>query len=167
MIGVIANPSEHVVVQEFFELFKTPWELYRSERQYEVLIGCGNVTLPECLPKLLVLYGSQKLPLDAEHEIKLTSGQKEGRILTYEGMQVPLYGSSITFGERGGGHKGEEESQQRAMYLDRLEGSNLARIGYDLFGEIRTLPTAGQPAANAAIPTFEVHIAVFRELTLS
>ncbi len=24
MIGVIANPSEHAVVHEFFELFKTP-----------------------------------------------------------------------------------------------------------------------------------------------
>ena len=166
MIGVIANPSEHVVVQEFFELFKTPWEFYRSERQYEILIGCGSVTLPERLPKLLVLYGSQKLPLDAEHEIKITFGQKEGRILTYEGMQIPIYGSSITFGERGNGYEREEDSHQRAMYLDRSQGSNLARIGYDLFGEIRTLLTAGQPAGNAGIPTLELHIALLRNLIL-
>ena len=30
MIGVIADPAEHDVVREFFELFKTPWEFYRS-----------------------------------------------------------------------------------------------------------------------------------------
>ncbi len=167
MIGVIANPAEHAVVQEFFELFKTPWEFCRSERQYEVLIDCGSVALPECLPKLLVLYGSQKLPLDVEREIKITSGQKEGRILSYEGMQVPIYGSSITFRERGNGYKGEEDSPQRAMYLDRLQGSNLARIGYDLFGEIRALLTTGQPPVNAGIPTLELHIALLRNLILA
>ena len=31
MIGVIANPADHDVVCEFFELFKTPWEFYRGE----------------------------------------------------------------------------------------------------------------------------------------
>ena len=30
MIGVIADPAEHNVVREFFELFKTPWEFYRA-----------------------------------------------------------------------------------------------------------------------------------------
>jgi peptidoglycan/xylan/chitin deacetylase (PgdA/CDA1 family) len=167
MIGVIANPPEHAVVQEFFELFKTPWEFYRSERHYEVLIGCGDVTLPERLPKLLVLYGSQKLPIDAEHEIRLSSGQKEGRILSYDGMRIPIYGSSITFREGSNGHKGEEDSHQRETYLSRLQGSNLARIGYDLFGEIRTLLTTGQPAANAGIPTLELHIALLRNLILA
>jgi hypothetical protein len=33
MIGIIANPTEHSVVREFFELFKTPWEFYRSDRK--------------------------------------------------------------------------------------------------------------------------------------
>lgn len=167
MIGVIANPSEHAVVQEFFELFKTPWEFYRSGRQYEVLVISGNLTPPECLPKLLVLYGSQKLPSDVGPEIKSASGQEEGRILTYQGMHIPIYGSSITFGERGNGYKGEEDCHQRAMFVDRLQESNLARIGYDLFSEIRTLLTTGQPAVNAGIPTLELHIALLRNLILA
>ena len=40
----------------------------------------------------------------------------------------------------------------------------LARIGYDLFSEVRTLLTLGQPPANAGIPTLEVHIAFLRDL---
>ena len=40
----------------------------------------------------------------------------------------------------------------------------LARIGYDLFGEVRTLLTVGQPPENASIPTLELHIALLRDL---
>jgi peptidoglycan/xylan/chitin deacetylase (PgdA/CDA1 family) len=41
------------------------------------------------------------------------------------------------------------------------------RIGYDLFGEIHTLLTVGQPAANAAIPALDLHIALLRDLIVS
>jgi hypothetical protein len=42
MIGVIANPSEHDGVREFFELFKTPWDLWRDDREYDVLLCVGD-----------------------------------------------------------------------------------------------------------------------------
>ena len=42
MIGVIADPAEHDVVREFFELFKTPWEFYRGDGQYDVLLCAGD-----------------------------------------------------------------------------------------------------------------------------
>ncbi len=40
----------------------------------------------------------------------------------------------------------------------------LARIGYDLFGEVRTLLTVGQPPVNASVPALELHIALLRDL---
>ena len=40
----------------------------------------------------------------------------------------------------------------------------LARIGYDLFGEVRRLLTVGQPSANASMPALELHIAFLRNL---
>ena len=49
-------------------------------------------------------------------------------------------------------------------YLDRSGERVLARIGYDLFGEVRTLLTVGQPAANANMPALELHIAFLRDL---
>ena len=39
MIGVIANDSEHAAIAELFDLFKTPWEFYRDERTYDVVLS--------------------------------------------------------------------------------------------------------------------------------
>jgi hypothetical protein len=44
MIAVIADPREHVVVREFFELFKTPWEFYSEDRTYDVVLCVGDVS---------------------------------------------------------------------------------------------------------------------------
>ena len=38
------------------------------------------------------------------------------------------------------------------------------RIGYDIFDEVRTLLTAGQPQANAQLPTLDLHIALLRDM---
>ena len=40
------------------------------------------------------------------------------------------------------------------------------RIGYDLFGEVRTLLENGQPATQASVPTLDLHIALLRRLLL-
>ena len=39
MIGVIPNPNETAVVEEFFQLFKTPWEFHRQGRIYDVVVA--------------------------------------------------------------------------------------------------------------------------------
>jgi hypothetical protein len=43
MIGIIANPSEHAMVCEFFELFKTPWEFYRPDRRSSCCVASLDV----------------------------------------------------------------------------------------------------------------------------
>ncbi len=55
MIGVLADPSENDVVCEFFELFKTPWEFYRSDRKYDVVLCSGKKTFSGPA-KLVVSY---------------------------------------------------------------------------------------------------------------
>jgi hypothetical protein len=167
MIGVIANPSEHSVIREFFELFKTPWEFYRSERQYEVLICSGDAKLPERLGKLVVIYAGQKLPFDTEHQVQITLEQKETRRLSYGSSQIPIYGRSITFLERGTGELRDEYSGQSVMQVEQWKGRTLARVGYDLFGEVRALLTVGQPTVNAGIPALDLHIAVLRDLIIA
>ena len=42
MIGVIAKAGQVGVVEEFFELFKTPWELYRPGQVYDVIIATAD-----------------------------------------------------------------------------------------------------------------------------
>ncbi len=164
MIGVIANPSEHAVVREFFELFKTPWEFYRSDRQYDVLLCAGDCALPEHHAKLAIIYAGQGLPSDAEDGIQIASQRKDPCILSYRGSRIPIYGSSIAFGENAAGDLRDESSHQPATYVHQSNGRVLARIGYDLFREVRTLLTVGQPAVNASLPAMELHIAVLRDL---
>ncbi len=167
MIGVIANPSEHAVVAEFFELFKTPWEFYRSDRDYEVVLSAADCGFDESRAKLVLLYAGQKIAFDVIGKIQLASEGTNVRILSYKGTRIPIYGNSVTFQEKGNDLLVDQESQQPAINLIPSQGKVVARIGYDLFGEVRALLTVGQPAANAGIPTLELHIALLRDLIVS
>ena len=121
MIGLIANPIEHGVAREFFELFKTPWEFYRSDRRYEVLLCTGDGHFDDGTAKLVVLYSSHELPFDAEEKIEGAS-RRGDRMLSYNGARIPIYGDSITFREKGAGLLVDEESQQTAMHQHRFAG---------------------------------------------
>ncbi len=163
MIGIIANPSEHTVVREFFELFKTPWEFYRSNRQYEVLLCAGDGNFDENTANLILVYAGQKLPFDAEEKIEIASQERNARMLSYKGARIAIYGDSLTFGD-GAAVLVDEESREPGIYHHQSRGRAVVRIGYDLFGEVRALLTAGQPAANAGVPALELHIALLRDL---
>ena len=163
MTGVIADPSEQDVVREFFELFKTPWEFYRSGRHYEVVLCAGDGHFDESA-KLVLYYAGRKTHFDGAQKIQTGWQRKHTCILLYRGHRIPIYGDSVTFPEKGSGLLGDEASRECVAYLDRSGERVLARIGYDLFGEVRALLTVGQPPANANIPTLELHIAFLRDL---
>jgi hypothetical protein len=164
MIGVLASNAEHPVIREFFELFKTPWEFYRSGAQYEVLI-CTGLWLPDNSAKLVLVYGAGQKPFDQQKGIELHS-QRANTVLSYKGSRIPIYGSCITF-ERTALQTLLHESTQRPAALEiSSNGQKLVRIGFDLFQEIRHLLTRGQPVAQARIPALELHITVVRDLIL-
>jgi hypothetical protein len=164
MIGVIANPAEHSVVCEFFELFKTPWEFYRSDRQYEVLLCAADSNFNKSTAKLVLIYAGQKLPFDAEQKIKIASQRRNTSVLSYHGTRIPIYGDSVTFQEEGVSLVVDQESQLPAIHLRQSGGRVIARIGYNLFGEVGALLRAGQPASNAGTPALDLHIALLRDL---
>jgi hypothetical protein len=164
MIGVIANPREHNVVREFFELFKTPWEFYRTDRCYEVVLCAGDNKLDGTNAKLVLVYAGTKTSGDAEEKIYIDSQCKDSRILLYKGNRIPIYGDSITFRGKENGILTEEGTQHAAACVRQSSGRVLVRIGYDLFHEIHALLTVGQPPANASLPALELHIALLRDL---
>ena len=61
MIAVVANQSDHDAVQEFFELFKTPWRFYEDGCGHDVLL-CAQGELPASSARLVVLCGSNLGP---------------------------------------------------------------------------------------------------------
>src|SRR5881628_3650602 len=165
MIGVIANPDEHHIVREFFELFKTPWEFCRSGQQYDVLLCAGPGNACGATAKLVVIYAGEKTPSDDEARMEINA-QRPNAILSYGGSRFPIYGRSLTFRADGIGLSTDEDPQQSAAYVVHASGSVLVRVGYDLFREVRALLTAGQPPSNASTATLEMHIALLRDLII-
>jgi len=163
MIGVIADPSEQDVVREFFELFKTPWEFYRRDVRYEVLLCTGDGQF-DGTTKLVLFYAGRKTHCDYEQRIQTSCQRKHTCILSYQGNRIPIYGDTVTFPENGMGLLVDEDSRLCAAFLSPARERVVARIGYDLFREIRMLLTVGQPSANAAMPALELHIAFLRHL---
>lgn len=161
MIGVIANTSDYLAVQELFQLFKTPWEFYQPERHYEVLIVSEGGNLPSAPVKLLINYSSSKTLFDVQGVI---GPQQKGRNLLYKGRRIPIYGDSITFRNEQIAFLEEERSHSSVGYQGLLNSATYIRVGYDLFREIKVLLTIGQPPENADIPTLEMHIALLRDV---
>jgi hypothetical protein len=166
MIGVIANPSEGPVVREFFELFKTPWEFYRVDGHYDVLLCSGDASFDRQSAKLILIYAGEKLEFDAEEQIEVTNRKSTG-MLFYRGVQLPIYQNSMTFAERGTAVLVDDKERPAAIHIHRAWNSVVKRIGYSLFSEIATLLTDGQPADCAAIPTLDLHIAFLRDMIVS
>src|SRR5215467_9432089 len=165
MIGVIADPADQDVVREFFELFKTPWEFYRENRGYEVVLCAGDSEL-HGTGSVILCYSSKETSLDSAETVSLAPCKRDFCMLSYQGKRIPIYGESITFKRRDGGFLTDEGSGESAAYLQQFEGRVLARVGYDLFREVRTLLKTGQPATNASIPTLERHITLPRDLII-
>jgi hypothetical protein len=163
MIGVIANPADKAVIQEFFELFKTPWELYESTRKYDVVLCAIDPYFLEVSAKLVVIYAGKRVTGD----VQVGSRARGTHFVSYNGSRIPIYGDSITLSKHGRAVLVDERTREPVGTIRECRGSVVARLGYDLFSEIRTLLTAGQPAANAGIPTLELHIAVLRDLILA
>ena len=72
MIGVRVQESEQLAATEFFELFKTPWELYREGVAYEVVVCSGE---PPPVKSLRLSYCSA--PLRGDTIQRTLNGQPE------------------------------------------------------------------------------------------
>src|SRR5437764_14644779 len=91
MIGVIADPSEHAVISEFFELFKTPWEFYQSHKRYDVLL-CACDGQIAATAKLVLIYAGKRIHVDHEYEIETGVQRRSTCIISHQGIRIPIYG---------------------------------------------------------------------------
>jgi peptidoglycan/xylan/chitin deacetylase (PgdA/CDA1 family) len=166
MIGVVARSIDHAVISEFFELFKTPWEIYRSDREYEVVLDAGDEIATRYNAKLMVVYGGRELSCDPGVKEHSAGRSHRSRTLSYKGMEVPIYGENISFSHQQDGFLRDVKSQETVGFTDESSGRIWARLGYDLFQEVKMLLTVGQPSCNAACPALEIHICILRDLII-
>jgi hypothetical protein len=152
VIGVIARPEDERVVTEFFELFKTPWEMHQPGRRYQVVLCCGEAKLQDIAADVLLLYAGDKTGFDSGNKIRIQARQKQP-VFSHAGNLLPIYGYGVTF-----------QGTEFIQYGDPVQNAKFVRVGYDLFREVRFLLTEGQPKENAAYPTLDLHIAILRDL---
>jgi hypothetical protein len=165
VIGVIVKAGQTAAVEEFFELFKTPWEFYRPGRTYDVVVTTVD-EIPDVEARLLVVYGAGVKARDGRDGIVARS-RRQGESLSYRGSQLPIYDEIVTFEVPAGAVScvaaGDEAAGLRISKADLI----VMRVGYDLFREVELLLSAGQPPEQASVPTLDLHIMMLREWILS
>jgi hypothetical protein len=162
MIGVVIHSTERDVAEEFFELFKTPWEFYRSGQYYDVVI-CTQGQCRDATAKLVLLYSADATVFDKESGMAVRFCPGEAT-LCYDGACLPLYGKAVLFSDNPFFALKEEATQAPMAFLSRSVKGEVLRIGYDLFREVRLLLTKGQPSVKAGTAVLELHIALLRDL---
>jgi hypothetical protein len=164
VIGVAAKVDEVPIVEEFFELFKTPWEFHRPGRQYDVVIAtCDEI--PEVRATLLIVYGSVTKSIDARHGISAFLRCRGGS-LKHQKSFLPIYGDFLKFAETSASVACVTADPDTAGLRIRSVDGEVLRLGYDLFQEVRFLLSEGQPIENAHIPTLDIHITMLRDWIL-
>ncbi len=165
MIGVIAKKYETEIVKEFFELFKTPWEFYKDNCSYDVILTTGE-NIEKINAKLLIIYGSEKIRFDCENTIEIKF-QKNNSVLECNEGCLPIHGKSITFGATKKSLIRVKGTAETVGIEVNSNDKKIIRIGYDLFQEINFLLSSGQQSEHANIPTLEIHISMLRNWILN
>ena len=152
------------VVEEFFQLFKTPWEFHRPGGVYSAVIAtCGDVS--NVSAKLLVLYGAEVKSIDARVGI-VRGGPPQTDCLSGCDTLVPIYGEACTFTGAGNGRSCVMAGTEVVGVKAIASGSTIIRLGYDLFEEVGLLLSKAQPLEHAAVPTLDTHIDMLRRWIL-
>jgi hypothetical protein len=164
MIGVVSKSTEIAAVEEFFQLFKTPWEFFREDRSYDVLLVSTD-QVPRTDARAILVYGSDIKSSDRGANIKAHSIH-HGATLDAWGAQLPIYGELLGFEGGGTGVLRTCATSELAGVRLNSSGVTVHRFGYDLFAEVAFLLAAGQPVEHAQIPALELHIAIMRNSIL-
>jgi hypothetical protein len=160
VIGVFAKPGQQAVVEEFFELFKTPWEFYTCGHRYDVVLTTAP-EVPDSDTKLLLVFGSEPRPDDERGGL---TRKHLGGSLRHRNTIVPIY-QALLINADGESVLGADllGSGHAAIHAGSTAKRTI-RLGYDLFDEVQFLLSTGQPVEHASIPTLDIHIGILRDL---
>jgi len=165
LIGIIAEKKNTLVIEEFFQLFKTPWELYNKDNIYDIVITTGDF-IQDINAKLIIIFGSEQKSFDLENNLKSTI-EKEEKILKFNNLKFPVYKGLAIFKTRENSLIDVELNSYSAGIEVICNYQRIVRIGYNIFDEIEYILTTGQPIKYATIPTVEIHIQILRDLIIN
>jgi hypothetical protein len=157
VIGVISSAQDKAVMEEFFELFKTPWETFHPARSYDVVLITAREIPAEIDAKLCIVFSSVDTSLHVRHGLRTCP--RSAFTASILGNDVPLYTSSCAL------VAGDRESSP-GMVISTAGESPCCFIAYDLFAEVRHLLTVGQPSEYSMLPVLDIHIDILRKAIL-
>jgi len=162
MIAVIVRNHQKRVVEEFFELFKVPWEFYQAGKAYEVIIATDSKSAGEILAKLKIIFSPEATSCDINEGRQIIS-RSGPVVLHHDRYEFPIYGGFGTFDVGGESCITSKDGELRVGFLEDRNGLLTIRVGYDLFDEIDSLLSRGQNIEYAHIPAVDVHISILRK----
>ena len=160
-IGVNVSPASWGAVEEFFELFKTPWERAQEGRHYGVIISDSS-PFARFHANLFLVFSSATGDGGGAMNAEMGSGPQ---LVSWRGGAMPVYGSLTTFGPADA--HSTITAGDRSLDRRSAETSHTVwQVGYDLFAEVDRLLRQGQPVDYAHVPALDQHIGLVRSLLL-
>jgi hypothetical protein len=165
VIGVIADHRKRTLVEEFFELFKTPWEFARAGTRYDAALVTadtgGDIDAP-----VVLIYGSERNCIDGRIGVRLGQ-ERTGALVKWRGKPLPIYRKAASVESPGLALAAFEGAGEAACAKIGAPGRTVFRFGFDLLEEVEYLLRSGQPVLHAPVPTLDHHIGLFRDCILS
>ena len=166
MIGVLSTDSDVRAVQEFFQLFKTPWEFYVPLRFYDIVVITADEMPADLNASVVVLYNSRSIESDGDAPA-FTPPKQSCQWLQWDGVEFPVYGDIAVFQLAWRPFIRRRGTSEIIGFEVSEASRQTMRIGYDLFQEVSLLLSKGQPPQNAHIPTLEIHISLLRSVMVN
>ena len=156
MIGVGLKCSSPAVVEEFFQLFKTPWEFFRRDTHYSAVIT-EDADLVSADSRLIVVMESDF----GEKVAGSRNGCRSPVLVETDDLIFPVYsGVKKIHGDTS--FLVIQETGESVGSRSCGSGRTVLKIGLNLFQEAEYLLVDGQPAEFAEYPTLDIHIANLR-----
>ena len=168
VIGVIAKADETPEVEEFFELFKTPWELYRPGRSVRCgYYHCGRHSgsqTRDCLSFTAPTIKSSMQSIGIRRICAARTFSPE----VIRRFYFPFTGDGLHIRRRSvPRHPVLQRTSVRQAYSVVSRIAPWCGLGMICFKRSSFLLSAGQPLEYAHIPTLDIHIRMLRNWILN
>jgi peptidoglycan/xylan/chitin deacetylase (PgdA/CDA1 family) len=159
VIGILLNFVRNSVIEEFFQLFKTPWEIFQIGKAYDVIISDKeDATLSDA--KLIIILVERQSSAGKESVCETSYD-----FLKTETDSFPVY-CGVTSTEVGQPIVVRKSDNKPVTGRSVESGKIVLRIGFNFFNEADYLLNKGQPAQFAHCPTLDIHIRNLRRWIL-
>lgn len=162
MIGVHVSPEERPIAEEFFQLFKTPWEFAQKECMYDAVV-CTEPPAGQLKARLYIIYAAAERAIDEDAKSVRAIPASKTSSLNFSGHRIALSGAFKTF-PNSPFRWVLVDGEQPIITAERQGGEKYFYVGYNVFSEAEHLFRRGQKIEDAAAPSLDLHIDILRTI---